>query len=45
MFSGADRLPAGGEERPGEPKERPRSEDQNAGVRTEAREVSEPLNI
>lgn len=39
-FSGPDRLPAGGEERPGELEERPREEDQNAGVRTEAREVS-----
>lgn len=40
MSSGPDRLPAGGTERPGEPKEGPRQEDQNAGVRAEAREVS-----
>lgn len=40
MFSGPNRLPAGGEERPGEPEERPSEEDQNAGVRSEAREVS-----
>lgn len=39
-FSGPDRLPAGGEERPGELEERPCEEDQNAGVRAEAREVS-----
>lgn len=40
VFSGPNRLPAGGEERPGELEERPCEEDQNAGVRAEAREVS-----
>lgn len=39
MFSGPNSLPAGGEERPGELEERPREEDQNVGVRSEAREV------
>lgn len=41
MISGPNRLPAGGEERPGELEERPRAEDQNVGIRTEAREVSD----
>lgn len=40
VFAGPNRLPAGGEERPGEFEERPCEEDQNAGVRTEAGEVS-----
>lgn len=40
MLSGPNRLPAGGEERSGEPQKRPGEEDQNAGVCTEAREVS-----
>lgn len=40
MFSGPNRLPAGGEERPGELEERSCAEDQNAGIRAEAREVS-----
>lgn len=40
VFSGPNRLPAGGEERSGELEERPCEEDQNAGVRAEAREVS-----
>lgn len=40
MFSGSNRLLAGREEGPGELEERPREEDQNAGVRTEAGEVS-----
>lgn len=40
VFSGPNRLPAGGEERPGELEERPCEEDQNAGVCAEAREVS-----
>lgn len=39
-FPGSDRLPAGGEERPGELEEGPRAEDQDAGVRTEAGEVN-----
>lgn len=39
VFSGPNRLPAGGEERPGELEERPGEEDQNVGVRSEAREV------
>lgn len=39
-FSGPNRLPAGREERPGELEERPCAEDQNAGIRAEAREVS-----
>lgn len=45
MFSGPNRLPAGGEERPGELEERPCAEDQNAGIRAEAREVSALLPI
>lgn len=40
MLSGPNRLPARGEERPREFEERPCEEDQNAGVCTEAREVS-----
>lgn len=40
VFSGPNCLPAGGEKRPGELEERPCEEDQNAGVRAEAREVS-----
>lgn len=39
-FPGPDCLPAGGEERPGELEERPRAEDQDAGVRTQAGEVN-----
>lgn len=40
MFPGPNCLPAGGKERPGELKEGPCPKDQNAGVRTEAGEVS-----
>lgn len=40
VFLGPNRLPAGGEEGPGKLEERPCEEDQNAGVRAEAREVS-----
>ncbi len=40
MFPGPNRLPAGGEEGSGKLEERPCEEDQNAGVRAEAREVS-----
>lgn len=40
MFSGPNRLPAGGKERPGELEERPCQKDQNARVCAEAREVS-----
>lgn len=39
-FLGPDCLPAGREERPGELEERPRAEDQDAGVRTQAGEVN-----
>lgn len=40
VFSGPNRLPPGREERSGELEEGPCEEDQNAGVRTEAGEVS-----
>lgn len=39
-FLGPDCLPAGREERPGELEERPRAEDQDAGIRTQAGEVN-----
>lgn len=41
MFvAGSDRIPAGREERPGEPEEGPGETDQNAGICSEAGEVS-----
>lgn len=45
VFLGPNRLPAGGEEGPGKLEERPCEEDQNAGVRAEAREVSPYLPL